>query len=230
MIRVVTWNVHHCRGLDRRVAPDRIIDVLASLEPHVVALQEIDLHQPRSGGIDQADRIGTALGMKVLFCRTLMCDPGEYGHALLSRLEVESWASIPLPVGPSSEPRSFIEAFVVAGADLVQICATHLSLSRRERSAQAAVIAERVQPERAVVVGDLNSGPGQPGYAQLAPGLVDPLGGRRRTWPALFPLFALDHILVSPRIEIVHAARCDRFGARYASDHRPVLADLAIRT
>jgi endonuclease/exonuclease/phosphatase family metal-dependent hydrolase len=226
MIRVVTWNVRHCRGHDRRVKPERVISLLSELEPDVIALQEVDLDQPRSGAIDQADLIATALGMTPLFCRTLTCDAGEYGHALLTRLRVESWRSVSLPCSDRSEPRSFIEAELVAGRSLLHVCSTHLSLARKERIDQARAIADVVR-DRTVVLGDLNSGRGQAGYAQLASTLVDPLRGGRRTWPAFFPVLALDHILVSPAIDVVHAARCDAPKARYASDHRPIFVDLA---
>jgi len=36
-IRVATYNVHKCRGLDRRTMPERIADVITELDAHVVA-------------------------------------------------------------------------------------------------------------------------------------------------------------------------------------------------
>ncbi len=40
-IRIVTYNVHKCRGLDRRVLPERIAEVLRQLDADVIALQEV---------------------------------------------------------------------------------------------------------------------------------------------------------------------------------------------
>lgn len=48
-----------------------------------------------------------------------------------------------------------------------------------------------------------------------------------RTWPARFPVFALDQFLVRPRIALksLRSHRSDM--ARIASDHLPIVADLA---
>jgi hypothetical protein len=39
--RVTTYNIHKCRGLDRRVHPQRIVEVLKETESDVIALQEV---------------------------------------------------------------------------------------------------------------------------------------------------------------------------------------------
>ncbi|HWF88231.1 MAG TPA: endonuclease/exonuclease/phosphatase family protein, partial [Pyrinomonadaceae bacterium] len=46
---IATYNIHKCRGLDRRVRPDRIVDVLRETGADIIALQEVV-------GMDQADR------------------------------------------------------------------------------------------------------------------------------------------------------------------------------
>src|SRR3712207_8266416 len=40
-LRVATYNVHKCRGLDRRVRPGRIASVLREVEADIIALQEV---------------------------------------------------------------------------------------------------------------------------------------------------------------------------------------------
>jgi endonuclease/exonuclease/phosphatase family metal-dependent hydrolase len=39
--RAVTYNIHKCRGMDRRVRPERIVDVLREIDADIVALQEV---------------------------------------------------------------------------------------------------------------------------------------------------------------------------------------------
>ena len=39
--RIATYNVHRCRGMDRRVLPRRIAEVLRQLQADVIALQEV---------------------------------------------------------------------------------------------------------------------------------------------------------------------------------------------
>ena len=40
-IRIATYNIHKCRGLDRRTDPERIADVIKELDADAVAIQEV---------------------------------------------------------------------------------------------------------------------------------------------------------------------------------------------
>ena len=40
-LRVMTYNIHSCRGRDEKIRPDRIAQVIAEHKPDVVALQEV---------------------------------------------------------------------------------------------------------------------------------------------------------------------------------------------
>ena len=57
MPRILTYNVHRCLGIDGRLSPARIAEVIGSCEPDVVALQEVDVNRLRTGGIDQGQAI-----------------------------------------------------------------------------------------------------------------------------------------------------------------------------
>src|SRR5690606_22711124 len=52
-LSIVTWNVHHCRGLDGRVVPERIARTIEALGPDLVALQELDVGRARTHRVDQ---------------------------------------------------------------------------------------------------------------------------------------------------------------------------------
>src|SRR5665811_2525358 len=77
-------NVHACRGRDRQWSPQRIADVIASAEPDIVALQELDVGRARSGGADQAEMIALALGMRAQFFPALRVMEELYGDAILT--------------------------------------------------------------------------------------------------------------------------------------------------
>jgi endonuclease/exonuclease/phosphatase family metal-dependent hydrolase len=49
-LRVATYNIHRCRGLDGRTNVARIADVIRSIEPDVIALQEAIGASPTSPG------------------------------------------------------------------------------------------------------------------------------------------------------------------------------------
>lgn len=62
-LRLASFNACSGRSLDDGVADTgRLAAAVAGLEADVVALQEVDRFQPRSGGADQADVVATALG------------------------------------------------------------------------------------------------------------------------------------------------------------------------
>jgi endonuclease/exonuclease/phosphatase family metal-dependent hydrolase len=49
------------------------------------------------------------------------------------------------------------------------------------------------------------------------------------TWFGRWPIICLDHILVSPELEVVKIEVADSYLARIASDHRPLIADIRIK-
>ena len=63
MPRIVTYNVHRCVGTDRRLNVARVAEVLAALNPDIVALQELDVGRRRTGYADQAHEIAARLKM-----------------------------------------------------------------------------------------------------------------------------------------------------------------------
>src|SRR5262245_46742747 len=60
-LRVATYNIHRCRGLDGRTNPGRVADVIRSIEADVVALQEVIGAGPHAPG--HAEELGALLGM-----------------------------------------------------------------------------------------------------------------------------------------------------------------------
>lgn len=227
-LRLLTWNVRNCRGVDQRVTPERVLDLLAAQDADVVALQELDVGRARSRRMDQPSWLAERLGMEVVFCDTL----GGYGHAVLTRLRVHASEHITLPaLSRETEPRGALDVVVSLGAHrTLRVLATHLGLSAADRTMQARLLLDRLSEDGpTVLLGDLNAGPGQLGYVELVPTLSDPLSPwphrARCTWPSLFPFRALDHVLLSSELGAVRAAVLDGGAARFASDHRPVVVD-----
>jgi len=113
-MRVATFNILH--GLapgDGRVDAARLAAAVRALDPDLLALQEVDLDQPRSGRTDLTRVAAEAMGaVDHRFAAALHGTPGRgwvvaggsrrpegpaYGIALLSRLPVTSWRVVRLP-------------------------------------------------------------------------------------------------------------------------------------
>ena len=87
-IRIVTYNVHKCRGLDRKVRPDRILKVLKDIDADVVALQEVLSIPKLSREDDQASYLAEELNLNFCVGENRKLKGGAYGNVILSRLPV----------------------------------------------------------------------------------------------------------------------------------------------
>lgn len=119
--------------------------------------------------------------------------------------------------------------FAVARVDGVTLVVLHLALNTAERARHLdrilAEVARAAGP--CVVVGDLNEAPGGPSWLRLTGGLRDAVNSPRPTFTAQRPRHRLDAVLVSPEVRVLGSHVPDDDAARRASDHMPVVVDLA---
>jgi endonuclease/exonuclease/phosphatase family metal-dependent hydrolase len=239
-LRLLTYNVHSCIGLDERLSPERIARVIARYEPDVVALQELDVGRSRTGGVDQARAIAEQLGMLVHFHPTYQVEEERFGDAVLSRLPMRLVRTGPLPALPDRtdlEPRGALWVEIDADGATFQLLTTHLSIHPRERRLQAEALLGPAwldgieRGSNVVLCGDFNAGPGFPTCRTIGRRLTDVQTGLdghrpRRTWGGRVPLARIDHIFVDPSLEILHVNVPSTHLTRVASDHLPLLADI----
>lgn len=227
----MTYNIRNGRGTDGAVDLGRIAGVIRSFEPDIVALQEVDAHRPRSGGIDQTQALAQELGMTATAFGACI-DQGDerYGIATLSRLPLLETRQLCLPAQPHrrrSEPRCALVtrlAWPEADSELDMIN-THLSILPGERPAQVAAIADGLAADEVIVAGDFNCTPRSASFRRLSCNLR-PVTRGARSWPARLPLLSLDHILYRGPLAVVRAGTWRAANARRASDHLPVVAEL----
>ena len=83
--RIVTYNVHKCVGVDRRLNPARIVSVLKEINADIIALQEVHCVQGRGSQSDQAHFIAHELGFNYCMGHNRKLKEGIYGNLVLSR-------------------------------------------------------------------------------------------------------------------------------------------------
>lgn len=217
----MTWNIHGCVGLDLRRDPARIRDAVAVAAPDILALQEVDVRPGHRDDIGLVDRIAAVAGPHVATSYPISGPDREYGIALFSRFPIVSAERIDLAYR-RREPRTAIDAWLETPLGPLRVLATHFGLSRVERSMQITRLLEAIgnePPQRTVVTGDFNDWrlPGEVGRRFLAgfPGQIAP-----RSFPARWPLFCLDRVLLSSDLTGSHIA-CSL--PVVASDHRAVV-------
>ncbi len=241
-IRLVTYNVHRCLGIDNVLSPHRIAQIIAACDPDIVALQELDVSRKRTGGIDQAGVIAGVLKMSSHFHPAVQVMEEQYGDAILTAWpsRMIQGARLPgLPWLPQLEPRGAVWASIDTGHGTIQVINTHLGLVAQERTAQARALlgsdwlghADCRDP--LVLMGDFNAGPGSSVYRLLTARLKDarmtlPGARYRPTFPAPAPVLRIDHVFVSSRIEIAAVEILRIPAAMVASDHLPMVVDIVL--
>lgn len=227
-IRVATYNIRKCVGLDWKRKPERVVGVIDELGADIVVLQEADR------------RFGKRLAaLSHLHLTETHWTPaplalhdggiGWHGNAILVRegIEVEETHRLELPV---LEPRGAVAADIVADGHRLRIVGAHLGLTGGMRVRQAHRIVEALErlPERpTIITGDMNNWQHQTGCIAVFAShfrLVPP----QPTFHATRPVAALDRIALSGGIDLIAQGVVREGEARRASDHLPLWADLEV--
>jgi endonuclease/exonuclease/phosphatase family metal-dependent hydrolase len=233
IVRIATYNVHRCRGLDGRTRPDRIAEVIRRIGADVVALQEVVGPGPRDGG--HAETLGAALGMGWVMAPARQLRGHQFGNAVLSRFPITAHLEHDLS-WKTCEPRRMQRVDVAVDSCTLHVYNVHLGTALLERRHQAqrlaTIVSDRHVSGPKLVMGDFNEWMRGLTTTLLSEKLhsVDLANHlrRRRTYPGLFPLLHLDHIYYAGRLEI---ARIDMPRTRLslvASDHLPLVADVRV--
>ncbi|MFP5506844.1 MAG: endonuclease/exonuclease/phosphatase family protein, partial [Gammaproteobacteria bacterium] len=241
-LRVMTYNVHSCVGMDGKIDVERIARVIARARPDVVALQELDVGRVRSFGLDQAQLIARYLEMEFHFHPALHLEEERYGDAILTHLPqrlIKAGALPGLADKPQLEPRGALWVAVDLHGREVQILNTHLGLHPRERLAQVEALlggewlghADCRDP--VILCGDFNALPSSQVCRQLSVRLADAqtLAPDHRpvsTFSSRIPTVRIDHIYVGRGVVVAGIEVPGWELARVASDHLPLVAELRI--
>jgi endonuclease/exonuclease/phosphatase family metal-dependent hydrolase len=238
----MTYNVHRCVGVDGRLTPERIAEVIASCQPDIVALQELDVRRARTGGVDQAHLIARELNMEMHFHPALRVVEELYGDAILSTLPLQQMKAAALPRPrrwPGLEPRGALWSSIDMGGAKLQVVNTHLGLLARERHMQVEALLGSEWLGRpdcggpVILLGDFNAGPLSRTYRSLASSLREAQrvlqpARRQATFPTRAPFLCIDHVFVNERIDVLAASAIRTPLARVASDHLPLVVDFQI--
>jgi endonuclease/exonuclease/phosphatase family metal-dependent hydrolase len=221
-LRVMTYNVRSLRddveviaSLVRDVAPDVL---LVQEAPRFLRWRSKRAALARRCGLVVAttDRLG---GLCIM--TSLGVDVGSTSFSIL-------------PKHPKQHQRAVVAAVVEHAGASWRVASTHLSTDDQERirhlGALTAVLADQRQPAPLVLGGDINEGPTGPVFSALAARWQDCFAvagtGTGLTSTAAVPIRRLDAIFADPALSVVSCEAVDAPGVEWASDHRPVVAEL----
>lgn len=220
-VRVMSYNVQHCAGLDNVIDYDRTSAVILRQQPDVVALQELDSVTARSQGLHQIDELARRTLYYPVFASSIDYKGGKYGVGILVRERPLSVRRIPLP---GKEPRMLL---VVELENYVMACA-HLDLMEENRLASVPIIVAEAQrwQKPFIIAGDWNAEPDSKELTEIRKYFVVNTG-KKATFPADNPKICIDYI-ASFRGRPAVTLNQSVISAPDASDHCPLVANLRL--
>jgi endonuclease/exonuclease/phosphatase family metal-dependent hydrolase len=235
VFRVATYNTHKCRGMDGRIRPHRVAQVLQELAADVIALQEVASLAGGRKEQNQAKYLAEAVGFHYHMGETRKWRGASYGNVLLSRFPIRETEVYDLTAS-RRERRGCIRCDIeISPGNIVHIFNVHLGTGYLERRKQAHLLVSRevllshkLKHPR-LVIGDFN---------EWTRGLVSRMLqqkfesvdvqlhlNRRRTYPGVLPIMHLDHMYFDRGLSLeeflLHRSRM----ALMASDHLPLVAE-----
>jgi endonuclease/exonuclease/phosphatase family metal-dependent hydrolase len=233
-VRVATYNIHRCRGMDGRTSLARIADVLRDVNADVVALQEVVGAGPNSSG--HAEELGALLGMGWVMAPTRHLRGSLFGNVVLSRFPIRHHVQHDLS-WKTCEARGCQRVDIALGDDdILHLYNVHLGTAFLERRHQAeklvAIVHDRRVGTPKVVLGDFKEWMRVLATELLSERLqsVDLRKHlrRRRTYPGVFPVLHLDHIYYEGTVDVVKVEMPRTRLSLMASDHLPLVAELRV--
>jgi endonuclease/exonuclease/phosphatase family metal-dependent hydrolase len=251
MLRVATYNIHKCRGIDMKFSPQRIISVLRELDADVMCLQEV-VNIPDATGIllpgpfetepnrfDQAGEISRAFPeYAAAFGENRPFRSGMYGNLTLTRLPLRRWRNYDVS-RRGRERRGILETELEArDGTTLHVFNVHLGTGHMERRHQGRLLVHGrilTRPDvkgPRLVIGDFN---------EWTRGLTTRLMRKTfqtfrprhaarfpRTYPGILPLLSLDHCFYEPPLQLEATTLWRTRTALVASDHLALIADFRV--
>jgi endonuclease/exonuclease/phosphatase family metal-dependent hydrolase len=225
--------------MDRRVRPQRIVEVLGEIDADIIALQEVLSIADGKPEEDQARFIAEHLKLLHSVGGTRRLRGGIYGNVILSRWPIIATRNYDISVR-GREQRGCLRADVeIAKSSLVHIFNVHLGTAYLERRHQGrqlideAILNNQELSGPRLMLGDFNEWTRGLATRLLASHLVSadvrlhlP---RSRTYPGVLPLLHLDHIYYEDSLVLEAMTLFRNRLSLLASDHLPLVADFQMR-
>jgi endonuclease/exonuclease/phosphatase family metal-dependent hydrolase len=239
-LRVMQWNIHNTLGTDGVCNPDRTASTIASLNPHVVSLNEVKYFAGAcSFTFDMSERLQSLLQQKTgaTWYRSYVRIAGNTWNVLLSRYPLVSSSSTLL-----SYDRGVAHAGIAVNGRTVHLFSTHVEyFTASWRTIQINEAIRWIQgfSEPRIVMGDFNTNPGTSDYSLVATAYEDAWAAGKRSGVAT-AYNGTGNTHGGSRFDYVFYSRVDALSLRSVdvpdtrvngvqpSDHDPVIATFAV--
>jgi len=244
-IRVLSYNIHRAIGIDRRFAPERIVEILKGHDADIVLLQEVDEGAPRSRELELAKELAEALGYShYVMGHNVSLRKGWYGNATLSRFPILRERNIDLTIGKKKRRGCQHTTIDIRNrrnkSFPLEVFNLHLGLSAKERQEQTGVLVNSKEYKSldmdaaCLIGGDFND------WRSLLRALFiegldfqcatdkenkKGLPTAMKTFPSFAPRGGLDRIYYRGGMRMLSAKRCKFRKSKIASDHLAIIIE-----
>ncbi|MDR1525190.1 MAG: metallophosphoesterase, partial [Tannerella sp.] len=222
-IRMMSYNVRNCTGMDNLTDYQRVADVINRILPDVVALQELDSATVRSGGVFVLKELAERTLMHHTYAPAIDFQGGKYGVGILSKEKPIGFRQIPLP---GNEKRTLL----VAEFSRYFFCCTHLALEQENREHSVSLILETLKDidKPLFLAGDMNAAYNSPELKALSEKFTLLNDSRKNTFPADNPDRCIDFIY-GIKNNGYSVPGQSVLNEPLASDHLPLYADVRLK-
>lgn len=223
--RIMSYNIRNGIGLDQVTDYKRTADVIRSVDPDMVALQEVDSVTGRSKGIDVLKTLADYTGMYAVYGKAIDYDGGKYGIGVMSKEKPLSSQNIPLPGREESRTLLLVEF------DKYIVFATHFSLTTEDRKTSINIINSLAQryDKPVFLIGDLNAEPESEEIKEISGNWKMLNNPKQPTFPANEPREAIDYIFgYTQKGQVYSVYQATVVDEPVASDHRPLFIDVSL--
>lgn len=223
-LRIATYNLQKCVGLDFRRNPRRVLEVIEDTGAQIVVLQEADKRLPPRPAALPHDMIQAEGWQIVPFGAGGSL--GWHGNAMLYRPGLRVTATDRMDL-PGLEPRGAILAEFTTPLGALRVLGTHLGLVARSRRLQCAALRRALEgrvPMPVLIAGDFNAW-GSAADLDAELGMVDLLPSPP-SYPAPRAVAPLDRFGIGGGLRAGPVRAHIAQPARIASDHLPLTVEI----
>lgn len=245
--RFGTYNVQHFLNYEKRLRDPAVqaieienaADVILGEGLDICALQEIDVHTKRCGGVHQLEALLQLLSAKTgenwqgHFAKAIPFGGGEYGVALVSRYPITGVCTRAVGLSDAQKTGGRFEDRVLLTVSLevegqpLTVINTHFGLMPAEQDLSVQYITEALQTidTPVLLAGDFNVEPDDPHIAVLCRVLTPAAApdAMPLSYPSDVPDRTIDYIFSGNGVSVTGL----RAVATCYSDHRPLVAQVA---
>lgn len=232
-LRVASYNIRKCVGLDWKRNPQRVISVINEIEADIIALQEVDRRFGNRKSSLYLDLIENKTDYKLISKPIRELSNGFHGNAILVRknFEISNIKTLELP---SLEPRGAVAVDIkINGISSVRFIGVHLALLSYWRKKQIKQILDSLVDSSPttvnIVAGDFNEWKQNKKFYDKTISTPFKIIRSGASFHSVKPRVALDKfIVIGEGYKIKNSGVLSSSLSKVASDHLPIWTDISL--